>query len=206
MGLDWMVNKQKPKPGHEAQFQMLCESYEAAQDEKAKEALAEDLEKISISVYEAIGAPRIGYDEAATAWFKRIYDENHKATFDNLTNKVFWDHWSRPFDAVLEDHKGEYVVELAEDRGGVAKYSGMFCSSLDFRGKAVAYIENLNQDLYEEAYIDHQDPKDALAYADDLEDELETKMFDESDEEVLESAIAWLRFWGSRGFGFSVWY
>ena len=62
MGLDWMLSDRKPKPG--------CEKHTD---------LEAELEQVAITPYEVIGAPRVGIDDAATAWFKsQVFEDDLK--------------------------------------------------------------------------------------------------------------------------------
>ena len=81
----------------------------------------------------------------------------------------------------------------------------------DFRGKIVAYSELLNDDLIEEAHVNHG-AKKSIEYANKLEKKISEYKYDELEEEEQEDyddivqAIKWLRFWGKHGHGFTAWY
>ena len=117
------------------------------------------------------------------------------------------------------------MAELAKRPEGLASINGIMCSSLDFRGKAVAMSTVISEELRNEAFDDHD--ADACAdYADRLEaslheyqaehpdwatrqerDEYGSAVDVKDDVEVLEAAVKWLRFWGrDNGFGYSGWY
>jgi len=194
MGLDWVLDKRKPKDGHREEFHKLTgdlrkiDGQEDISREEYREktkALNDRIDEISDSPYEAIGCPRIGIDPEATEWFrKEIYLdhleqvrkemekpaalEGEERTW-NHRNEEYIANWSRPFEELLEESKGRYVTELAKKREGVAKVSGMLTSAIDFRGKVIGYSEEIvGDDLSHEAYDDHT-ADECLDYAERLE-------------------------------------
>jgi hypothetical protein len=215
MGLDWMVHKTKPREGCEARFAELTRLLnDMREDGATSPSLEEELEGISVNVGEVIGAPRIGVDERADRWFREVYDEN-RAREDG--SPEFAAHWSRPFEDLLEENRGRYVLELAEDQGGMAAVSGIVATSLDFRGKIVGSCPLLSRDLREEAYEDHS-AEEMLDYARRLRRDLQggveslepsrgAARRNENDwEDAVDAAIRWLEFWGEKGFGYWAWY
>lgn len=226
MGLDWMVNERKPKLGFDTRFEEVSKLVaEADEDTNEYTRLKKDLEAVSISVYEEIGCPRIGIDTNATEWWedniyapamlkaKEIranlpYTEPAKDKWEEKRRDRDKDYAKAWLDSTREDclsrSMGRYVVELAKVTKGVAEYTGIACSSLDFRGKMIGYVDGLDQELSSEAYDDHT-PDECLDYADRLEEAMADTRGSENIE-VLVSAIKWLRFWGGRGFGYWAWY
>lgn len=249
MGLDWMLDAHKAKPGCEAQYRRINDKLHALEDDdgidlQESEVLRRDLEaalnQVAVSPFEVIGAPKVGIEVAATEWFRthvylpaqaRVAEEKRKPRpHDPIhpkwedRNEAFLAHWDRPFEALLQEERGKYVVELAKEREGIAAITGMMCSSLDFRGKAVALAVVLDRELRSEAYDDH-DADACLDYAARLEVAItdyktEHPDWQYRDEESeyggvgsakddiadVEAAVRWLRYWGSRGFGYSGWY
>ena len=249
MGLDWMLYANISKDGCETQYRRITNKLDALEaDEKLSEdrakALRQDLEsaleQVSVSAFEVIGAPRVGIDAEATTWFKRqvfepmqlrVASETQKSAPRDPTNPGWNDRndsfiavWSRPFEQVVLDHRGKYVVELAKKREGIATIAGMMCSALDFRGKAVAMSVVITEELRNEAFDEH-DADACVDYADRLEasvHEYQTEHPDwqtrqekneygglasaKDDAGDIEAAVKWLRFWGGNGFGFSGWY
>ena len=210
MGLDWVLDKAKARPGFEERFvtvtRMLQQMRE--QDEAESPELEAELEEISISCYEAVGAPQVGIDEKATQWYRENnYEPAHAdAKAGELDNRPeLRDFWLQDFEKCLEKNKGQYVMELAEQQGGEAAVSGIAVASLDFRGKVMRYVTGLDEDLVEEAWTDHT-AEECLDYAKRLAAELPNVKEGENDRGLLEEAIAWLRFWGERGFGYWAWY
>ena len=248
MGLDWMLDAHKAKPGCEKQYRRIIEKLHALENDKSidleqSEVLRRDLEaalkQAAVSPFQVIGAPQVGIDGAATEWFRinvyvpteaRVAIEKAKPIprdpkyplWDDR-NDAFLAHWDRPFEALVQAEHGKYVVELAKEQEGIAAITGFLCSSLDFRGKAVALAVVLDDDLQNEAYDDH-DSHASLDFADRLEAAIAEYKAEHSDWETrkeeaeyggmvsaaadiadVEAAVRWLRYWGSRGFGFSGW-
>ena len=227
MGLDWMVNKRKPKLGLDERFKQV-ESLMGEADEDSNEftRLAKELEEVSVSAFEVIGCPRVGIDEEATTWWdenvyapsiekaKKIRAESPYAgppesewrEHQRATDKEYAKYWlddSTRADC-LEKAKGRYVTNLAKVSKGKASVSGIMCSDLDFRGKMMRYVEGLDDDLVNEAWEDHT-ADECVDYANRLE-EAKKDIRGGDNLRTLESAIKWLRFWGNRGFGYSAWY
>lgn len=215
MGLDWVLDKTKPREGSETRFAeielALTKIRESAKTQEAYEELTEDLREeldgISMSAFEAVGAPRIGHDKRADEWFREHnYDPAHK---DALEGKL--DHsperkefWLRSFEECLKEHKGQYILEAAELEGGVAEVTGIAVGSADFRGKILRFCEGLPGELVNESYENHTG-EECVDYADRLEEAL-GEVPSEEDKKLVRSAAGWLRFWGSKGFGYYAWY
>jgi hypothetical protein len=177
MGLDWVLDKRKARPEFEERYatvsRMLQQMREQGEAEPGEELLKE-YEEISMSCYEAVGAPQVGIDEEATEWYRKNNYEPAQA--DAKAGKLegrpeMRDFWLQPFEKCLEEHKGQYVMELAEQQGGEAAVTGIAVQSIDFRGKVMRYIEGLDEDLVNEAWEDHT-AEECLAYAKKLEAEL----------------------------------
>jgi len=208
IGLDWMLEKAKAKPGFEERYATVTKMLKDMEGEAESPELEKELEEISISCYEAVGAPRVGFDERANEWFrKENWEPAHQdAKAGKLdSNPGYRDFWMQDFETCLEEHKGKYVMELARDKGGEATVSGIAASSTDFRGKVLRFIDGLDADLVNESYEDHN-AEECLAYAKRLEAQLPKVPDGPDGKELLQSAIDWLRFWGERGFGYWAWY
>lgn len=210
MGLDWVLTKSKAKPGFEERYatvtRMLADMRKDHQAESPR--LEAELKEISISCYEAVGAPRVGIDDNATEWYrKNNYEPAHAdAKAGKLDhNPATRDFWLQELDECIKEHKGQYVMELAEQKGGEAAVTGIAVQSVDFRGKVLRYIEGLDSSLVDESYEDHT-AEECLAYAKKLEAELPSVKEGDNDRGLLQDAINWLRFWGERGFGYWAWY
>lgn len=212
--MDWILVKRKARPGAESRFQFLDAAFKrmSADDVEPSEAAQAEYEAVSISVYEEIGAPRVGIDKEATEWFREhVYEPTrHEALgsqpglFEDPESHRGWkDYWLRPFEEVLADQKGRWVVDLAKEKDGLAKVVGILGGPLDFRGKVVSgNYDIIGCDLADEAARNHA-PEECVDYARRLEEALRDRK-DETTDHLWE-AIKWLRFWGSRGFGYVAW-
>lgn len=206
MGLDWMLNKYKPKEGFEERLQVVAKLLKEirASETAVSPQLEAELKEISVSVYEAVGAPQVGFDERANEWFrKKVYEPALKDAKKGYMGPEHAAFWKKPFEECLEAHKGQHVMELAQQEGGVASVTGVAASSLDFRGKVLGYC-GLPKELVNESYEEHT-AEESLDYAKRLE-EAAVKIHNFEHREMVEGAIEWLRFWGSRGFGWYGWY
>lgn len=206
MGLDWMLDKVKARPGSENRFAEISSMMSRMREEGVEPGpdISREFDEVSVSCFEAIGAPRVGYDEAATEFFReKVYEPARADALEGVGNPEFQAFWRRSFEECLEDHRGRYVVELARERGGEATVTGVLAGSLDFRGKVVGWSEEVvGAALAEEAYEDHT-AEECLSYAKRLEEALGDRQGDEV--KYLRDAVAWLRFWGERGFGYHAW-
>jgi hypothetical protein len=198
MGLDWvLVNK--PKEGYESEyFEIIKEmeniiGYEEAsiQNQKRIEEIKQRIEEISISSYRSAGCKFVGEDEEANQYVQEMYPTRSKEEIEDL----------------IQTMKGYPITKLASDKEGIAKYSGIATSEFDFRGKALQTVKSLPKDLIEEAF-DFHNPKDTVVYGEKLHTFLQEnrKSLDEEEIDILESAYAWLFYWGNKGHGFKPWF
>ena len=205
MGLDWMVEKIKARPGFEERYATVTRMLKEMDGEAESPELETELEEISITCYEVVGAPQVGHDERANEWFRENCYEPALKDLDRLSPEQ-QKFWSSGFDNCLDAHKGKYVMELAQDQGGVASVSGMvMVTNLDFRGKVLRFIDGLPSELVDESYDDHN-AEESLDYARRLEAELPNVPDGPDGKELLQGAVNWLRFWGEKGFGYWAWY
>jgi len=207
MGLDWVLHQRKPKEGFEDRFKVVTNMLQQIRrsEDIVSPELEQELKDISVSCYEAVGAPQVGVDERANEWFrKNCYEPAHK---DALAGKMHSpeqaDFWKQDFETCLETHKGQHVMELAEQEGGIAAVTGIAVTSIDFRGKVLRFCEGLLEELIDESYDEHT-AEESLDYANRLEGALPLVKTEEH-KELVTAAITWLRFWGSRGFGWWGW-
>jgi hypothetical protein len=106
MGLDWNPAS-KPRPGHESEYWRL---FEELSDDKAPHLDSKEkrFHEISISAFETLRAPRVGFDAAADAWARQRHAEQSIDT---------------PVEEWLATLHGLYVVPLVKPCDGVPKYS-----------------------------------------------------------------------------------
>jgi hypothetical protein len=148
MGLDLVVEG-CPKPGHEHEWKKLLKRSFA--DEGLSEAETARFQEICIPSYERIGAPRVGYDDAANEWILKARNVN------------------TPEDAaaVLKEFEGYYVLRLVEC-DGVPKYSNgalyVGTDETSFRGAFLQDCQDvLSKSLLNDAW-NHKFPEAAVAY------------------------------------------
>jgi hypothetical protein len=117
VALDWEPLP-RPKPEHVEEFAVLFDRLQSGYDA----GLVDRLHAISIPVFETLGAPRIGYDEAADDWLRA------RGNADDF------------YDALMKMH-GYYVVELLPACDGFpvyTKYTGWpHLARYAFRGSAL---------------------------------------------------------------------
>jgi hypothetical protein len=147
VGLDLLVEG-CAKPGCESEWRRLLEPSFAG-DEPSKADVAR-FQEISIAGYERIGAPRVGFDNAADAWIKTRKAETPEAIA-----------------AVLKEFHGYYVLRMVTC-DGVPNYSnGGLYDGIDetsFRGEFLKNCRDvLSKDLLNEAW-NHKLPEAAMLY------------------------------------------
>lgn len=127
--------------------------------------------------------------------------------------KRSFDHWSRPFDELLEENiRYARPIVPPENKDAFAAIGGAVGGFYDFRGNALRKDTNdvtlyagevLKMDWTDLIYLD-KTPEEMLELADDLEKALSDyrgsdREQDEESIEAVEAAIPWLRFWGAKG-------
>ncbi len=215
MGLDLVVEG-CAKPGHEHEWRRLLERSFA--DKELSEAEVARFGEICIPGYERIGAPRVGYDNAANQW---ILKAQNAKTPEEVA-------------AVLKKFEGYYVVRLVEC-DGVPKYShgGLYEGADDtsFRGAFLNGCQDiLNKDLLNEAW-NHKFPVEAVEYGKTLLAAAQAAeaagraptrrrtllsrlgLANESEPiamadqlEIVRAAGRWFIFWGERGHPIRAWF
>lgn len=206
MGLDWMLQRHKARLGFEDRYVAVTAMLNQMKGHAESPELERELEEISLSCYEVVGAPQVGEDPAANEWFRfNCYVPAIESMEGGALDPEQEAFWRKPFEELLELHRGKYVMELAQDTGGLAKVQGIAAGVMDFRGKVLCSISGLDKTLVDEGFQDHT-WEECLDYANRLEAELPKVPEGSRERELLEAAIEWLRFWGSKGFGFWAWY
>ncbi len=168
MGLDWML-KDKPVEGKEDRVAEIREELEDIdQDSDRAVTLKAELDSITVSAPETLGAPRVGIDANATEWFRGVYERNHKEVVEATPeerkrgNQGFYEFWSKPFEECLEAEKGKFVIDLTDYK--LSTVTGMVGPPTSFRGKCIGYAECISEELQGEAYEDH-DPDEMIDYS-----------------------------------------
>ena len=212
MGLDLVVEG-CAKPGHEEEWRQLLERSFA--DEKVSAAEIARFQEISIPGYQRIGAPRVGYDSAASDW---ILEARKPKTLEDAA-------------AVLKEFEGYYAVRLVRC-DGVPEYShgGLYdgVDETSFRGSFFNNCQDvLDNNLLNEAW-NHKLPDQAVAYGKALlaaadaavgraprrpsllsrlklaKEREPTPIAEQLD--IVRSAGRWFIFWGERGHPIRAWF
>lgn len=106
MSLDWEPLA-TPKKGHEQEYDDLFKKIAAASAAK-RERLFEWFSPLVIPPFETIGAPRVGYDEAADEWLIK------RAQKSNRMDEI---------EALKKEMRGYYVLEIMPPSDGFPVYS-----------------------------------------------------------------------------------
>ena len=223
MGLDWLPGS-KPKSGHEEE----CEAIILALDEESRsekkgligrlfsrkpekevdtEALTERFHEITIPAYETLDAPRVGYDEAANEWARKMRAEQNPDV---------------PEEEWLKHHHGYYVLDLAPPCDGLPRYTNAplgYVEAYSFRAKFLEdCTDAIGDELFTRGYGRMTAPELAAygrkliacgeSWAAEHDVDIgamnpEAEDFDlESPEgkvDIILSAGRWCVFWGERG-------
>lgn len=224
MGLDWNPGN-KPRPGFEDEFEKIVIS--TAGDKlapKDRPRLADALRdglvglvkkgpseqqmrarfaEISISAFETLNAPRVGFDGNADEWARDVHDKRKIA--DDI------DDW-------LAKMRGYYVVPLVAPCDGIPFYSNGelgYVERFSFRAQFLqSCVPVIGRQLFEEAYYLKFAP-DLMAYGDQLlrcaENHVRsngllvpTVAADDSDSaegqlHIVVAAARWCRYWADKG-------
>lgn len=206
MGLDWNPGN-RPRPGFEAEFLWLVDGIRKQRiaDESAEHSR---FFEISISAFETLNAPQIGFDARANEWIVRKYHSQPREI-----SEAEW----------LERFHGFYVVELVPPCDGIPRYSngspGGYVESFSFRAEflrdcetalpqrlmdaayeskfadeTVAYGQELLEAAHKYAAANRVDPRDCELSDDDME--RKTPRYQTN---IVLSAGRWCLFWGERG-------
>lgn len=214
MGLD-LRPLGKPKVGKEQRFEYIFDLLrhdDLPEDEEQCEELRQEWFDIQIDPEITLGAPQVGKDAAADAWFETWYrelDDPDKPAFEDL----------------YREYQGYYVVSLAREQDGVPVYVPWAGDETAFRGQMLTFCQDvLTAELINEAWESHS-AAEALDYAQRLEaaadavaepqglgylktqrdvpdadkdpaDSLESQLH------IVYSLVRWLQFYASRGHGF----
>lgn len=111
MALDWEPLP-KPKPGQEREFEDLFHKLEGATGAR-RERLLSWFSEASEPAYVALGAPRVGFDEAADEWLVKRTEKQKRMP---------------ELDALRKELRGYYVMELLPPCDGFPVYSNYLTS------------------------------------------------------------------------------
>jgi hypothetical protein len=204
MGLDWNPGP-KAKPGHEQEFQELWHKLHAKSCFRARKV--KRFEEITVTAFDTLGTPRVGYDAAATEWAHR--DAFPKRKDKTLTEQTF-----------VDQMRGFYVLDLVPACDGLPRYSnghaGGYVERYSFRGQFLKDCTEIIGDGLLESGYESKLPKDTIVYGGRLLDTASqfatarsvdtTKIHLAEEPESIEfqldvvfSAGRWCRYWGERG-------
>lgn len=226
MGLDWMLQR-KIKTGHEEEAARLMGLKDGGEAERDR------LDELSVNPFDVLGCPRVGIDVEATEYLRSLYQAHPDRFFRVIVKEPEGTEERRSllWSEVLEDNHGRHVPDLAKHPDGIGSVVGMAAPECSFRGKMVAYMDIISEDLRSQAFQD-MGPAQMLEYADDLERQarqsieqaanpadkpvmaaaLEGQFPAELDDPAIEEyvlvhdACRWLRFWAGKGFSMWAWY
>lgn len=212
MGLDWNPLA-RPKDGHEEEFVQLFRTLQEKTPGHNEELLAR-FHEISLAPFEALGAPRVGFDAAADEWLRESMREAGR--LDELAE-------------AQSAMKGYYVLDLLPPCDGFPVYSsnGAYdgVDRFSFRAKFLDDVEDvLGPDLYQRAY-ERMLAFELEAYGNQLlakarefaasrgigaaaetAEPPEEFGTDESRAHILFAAARWCLYWAGRGHGLEPWF
>jgi hypothetical protein len=212
MALDWEPLL-TPKRGYEQEFVDLFNKLVIASGARRAQLL-EWLGNISVPVFETLGAPRVGFDEAADAWLRE-----RAAKSDRLAE----------LDEIKAEMHGYAVLDLMPPCDGFPVYSHYKTKDelerYSFNAELLAGVsEALGDELVRRAHT-MMLPKAHREFADRL-GEVATRfaaehglpehvatirepVFPEGSQErhghILFAAAKWCAYWSGRGHGLAVW-
>ena len=223
MGLDWLPGN-KPKPGYEEEYHAIIQALDESRHNEDKgffarlfsrkpereineEALTERFHEISIPAYETLDAPRVGYDEAANDWARRMREENKPDV---------------PEEEWLQHYHGYYVLDLAPPCDGLPRYTNApmgYVEAYSFRAKFLEHcVDIIGEPRFARGY-ERMTPEELVAYGRELIVCAESWAADhgidvgavsraeedfdldspEAKVDIVLSAGRWCVFWGERG-------
>lgn len=226
MGLDW-IPLPKAKPENDELFKEIFDILEKKKDQKrssfkelqnkSREELIKLLNdsNISISPYETLNAPKVGFDKKADEWAIDIYNKKNEKYKNENTVEEF-----------LKKIKGYYVLDLVPECNGLPMYVTMG-EKYEFRAKFLDDCEDiLGEDLMNEAYT-NKSATETIDFGNRLIKVTDNYAINnncqylkneysipenikegtpESNTHILYSAANWLLFWGNKGHGYQAHY
>lgn len=219
MGLD-MRPMGRPVPGFEKRYKQIIRIIENKEKEElsffdklkgkkllSKKELMQEWFANQINSYVTIKAPRVGYDEIANKWVKEKYLKTGK----ELSEEEY-----------INKCNGFYVIELAEEKDGIAVYASMGQEENVFRGQFLSdCIDLIGKDLVSEAWstkfadetLDYGNrlmnaglkiaKENNLEYLKDQRNPPDTdSQTTESKLHIIFSLAKWLIFYGKNGHGY----
>jgi hypothetical protein len=207
MGLDLIVNG-CAKTGHEVEWRQFIQR--AFSGAALSDAEVTRFQEISIPAYENMGAPRVGFDDAADAW---IIKAQQAQTSEQIAR-------------TLKAFHGYYAVQLLECAGVPAYSNGGLYDGVDetsFRGMFLEDCRNVLSDELRAAAWENKFPEAAIDYGLALLDSAEAYEASQREQQssllpgsfksnqsasslplqeeldIVRAAGRWFIFWGERG-------
>lgn len=223
MGLDWLPGN-KPKPGHEEEYMAIIQALDEGQQSEKKgflarlfsrdpgkeideQALTERFHEISIPAYATLNAPRVGFDEPANDWARRMREEHQPDV---------------PEEEWMKHHHGFYVLDLAPPCDGLPLYTNApmgYVEAYSFRAK---FLEDCTDIIGDERFArgyERMTAPELVAYGRELiacaeswaaERGIDIGAIDRNSEDfdlespegkvdIVLSAGRWCKYWGEQG-------
>jgi hypothetical protein len=108
MGLDWNPGP-KAKAGHEQEFRKLWQKLQGRYC-FFREGKVKRFDEITLTAFETLATPRVGFDSSATEWARRV-------AFPNRADKSLTEN------RFIEQMRGFYVLDLVPPCDGLPRYS-----------------------------------------------------------------------------------
>lgn len=179
MGLDWVLKSKIIEGKEEEHAEVRKKRLEARDKYYEQDALGADklvlselketLDRLEdeenaleISPCAVLECPRVGVDQEATDYVAEQYN--------SLAERPSFFEAYPTVESFLRANHGKYVPELAKNREGLGRITGMLTGPESFRGKVIGYAQEIiGNGLAEQAYQD-MDPEEMESYADDIEE------------------------------------
>jgi len=219
MGLDWNPMA-RAKPGYEAEHSRILELDLDSLEADERERTIERFHEICEAAYETLGAPRVGYDQAANQWLNEMIQESGK--LKGLSEGEAEDFVRKEF----EEMHGFFVLDLLPASAGLPVYvpAGNYegVDRYTFRGKFLDVVSDLLGDELHERAWERMSPGELKEYGEallrigreyarehgcaGLETERDPPEADADDApefraHILFSAAHWCLFWSEKGHG-----
>jgi hypothetical protein len=210
VGLDWNPIG-KARPGFESEFEELfLQIGQLRRGDPAEETVQKRFWEISISPYETLAAPQVGFDPKADEWARQQFPSRSDKS---LTLEKF-----------LAGMREYYVLDLVPVNDGLPVYTNAYiasyCDKFSFRAQFLKDLEGmLGSELLDEAFV-HHNAQELADYGQRLRDCATEfakqngvrEILDQrespglqngpkSQAHIVSSAARWCLFWSERGHG-----
>jgi hypothetical protein len=197
MGLNWIL-QDKIKEGYLPEYKELVVKLNLVKNDVEILKIKTRLKELVIIPQEVAECKRVGIDLEATEYLKKEL----KKSSPELSKPEY----SKDLDKIILKNHGKYVDSLVPSykANAIADYYSLEKGCLNFKGSLIGNNCNIPYLIKDEAYQDHNATQ-VLKYVMNLQDFIiDNNELDYHNLEIVKSAIKWLKFWGSNGFGFIV--